>query len=86
MTRPSLKRAPEQRDQDRDHKPWVHHDIGAILRYKPITNGRFLQDLINKHRSVAIISLRLLGNECIIIERSTSLLSTFTTSQKKNVL
>ena len=71
MTRPSLLRSTEERNKDRDNKPWSHHTCFATLilnLHGPIRDVKFLQGLIDQHRPFAIVSLRLLEEEVLIID------------------
>ena len=71
MTRPSLLRSPEDRITERDNKPWHHHTVAADLIltfHKPTRDVKLLQGLIDQHRPFAIVSLKLLGEEVLVID------------------
>ena len=70
MTRPSLDRSEEQRHRERDNKEWSHHNFAPLINHfhAPVRDPSYLQGLIDQHLPFAIVSLRLVGKECLIID------------------
>ena len=70
MTRPSLDRSEEQRHRERDNKEWSHHNFAPLILHfhEPVRDSSYLQGLIDQHLPFAIVSLRLVGRHCLIID------------------